>query len=160
MVDVIRDLDARHGLGEEHAHWLALRALAIQAHFLAALIPGSKVTDRPGFECGAVVLDVHAFAVADEKRTGCLQHCWKVTSDTIAARVALAAEADELVLLKSRDLPGSWTWEDAAVHGFVDPAFPAAIRAAGNNLVTCAVNLRNWQPAAHRPELVAQAGEP
>src|SRR5262249_34902973 len=35
--DVVRDLDQRHALGEERAHWLALHALALNAHFLAAL---------------------------------------------------------------------------------------------------------------------------
>src|SRR5207248_2464665 len=41
--DVVRDLDRRHGLGEETAHWLALHALAVNAHFLAALVPGGAV---------------------------------------------------------------------------------------------------------------------
>src|SRR5262249_50947889 len=39
--DVVRDLDRLHRLGEEAAHWLALRALSVNARFLAALLPGA-----------------------------------------------------------------------------------------------------------------------
>src|SRR5438876_877643 len=41
--NVIRTFDQLHHLGEERAHWLALRALAVNAHFLAELLPRSRV---------------------------------------------------------------------------------------------------------------------
>src|SRR2546430_770089 len=44
--DVVRDLDARHGLGQEKAHWLALRALTLNAHFLASLLPSACVVEN------------------------------------------------------------------------------------------------------------------
>jgi ELWxxDGT repeat protein len=37
--DLIRAFDRRYGLGEEAAHWLALRAMALNAWILAALLP-------------------------------------------------------------------------------------------------------------------------
>src|SRR6185312_432391 len=43
--ELVRTLDRTHGLGEESSHWLALRALAINAALLAALVPGSCVID-------------------------------------------------------------------------------------------------------------------
>src|SRR5262245_40258341 len=45
--NAIRTLDRTHALGEEASHWLALRALAINAALLAALVPGSCVIDGP-----------------------------------------------------------------------------------------------------------------
>jgi aspartokinase-like uncharacterized kinase len=39
--DIIRRLDQTHGLGEEAAHWVALRVLTVNAHLLAGLIGGS-----------------------------------------------------------------------------------------------------------------------
>src|SRR5947209_1436057 len=45
--DVIRQFDACHGLGEATAHELALRALTLNAHFLAALVPAAVVVDDP-----------------------------------------------------------------------------------------------------------------
>src|SRR5213595_1343108 len=74
--NVIRDLDHRHGLGEETAHWLALRALRLNAHFLAALVPASVVVgdwgpdETLGRDNRVAVLDAFAFASADEGRPG------------------------------------------------------------------------------------------
>src|SRR5579862_134578 len=45
--DVIRDFDAVHSLGEERSHWLALRALALNAVCLADLLPDAKVIAHP-----------------------------------------------------------------------------------------------------------------
>ena len=41
--DAVRELDRVHGLGDETAHWLAIRAMTLNAHFLAAL-----VAEHPG----------------------------------------------------------------------------------------------------------------
>src|SRR5438094_8286630 len=51
-VEGIRNFDRRHGLGEESAHWLALRALSVSAHFLAAVL-SSRKSFRP-----AVIADL------------------------------------------------------------------------------------------------------
>src|SRR5258708_1651031 len=40
--DAVRAYDHSHGLGEESAHWLALRALSLNAHLLAALLPDAQ----------------------------------------------------------------------------------------------------------------------
>ena len=45
--DVIRTLDRTHGLGDEAAHWLALRAMAVNAELLAALLPGAPAFPGP-----------------------------------------------------------------------------------------------------------------
>src|SRR5262249_46187382 len=44
--DAVRCLDLAHQLGEANAHWLALRALAVNAHFLSALL-GIEVISTP-----------------------------------------------------------------------------------------------------------------
>ena len=81
--DAVRNLDRRHGLGEEKAHWLALRAMTLNAHFLTELLPGARVLAtrfsemRPN--AGLFVLDAHAFAQAapadrEVGRRGLLPH--------------------------------------------------------------------------------------
>ena len=126
--DAIRTLDSVHRLGEEAAHWLALRALSVNAQFLARLLPEATVVPRPPRSTGATevfILDPFAFCQEDDRRMGALPHTWQVTSDSIAVRVATCAEAAELVLLKSVPpcLDGEW-------NGMVDDYFAEALRQA------------------------------
>ena len=136
--DFVRDLDRSHGLGEEPAHHLALRALDLTAHLLAALFPDLRPTDSVA-DLDAIwaqslipVLAPRRFLDEDEIHSpDPLPHHWDVTTDSIAARVAESLKADELVLLKSAPAPAGIDREQAAKLGLVDPAFPAASRRLG-----------------------------
>jgi hypothetical protein len=86
------------------------------------------------------IVDSLRFARADEPRPGHLPHRWEVTSDSLAARVAVVAQARQLVLLKSVTIPETMSWADAAGCGYVDPFFAEACRQAGGNLSVRAVN--------------------
>jgi aspartokinase-like uncharacterized kinase len=141
--DAIRQLDRWQRLGDEAAHWLALQALAVNARFLAALLPNCPVIDDPGQwpRTGrAAVLDAYRFALADERRAGRLPHTWDVTSDAIAARAAVVAGAGRLVLLKSVTVPSGADWAEAARQGWVDPALVAL----AGSLEVRVVNFREW----------------
>jgi aspartokinase-like uncharacterized kinase len=146
--DAVRDLDRRHGLGEERSHWLALRTLTVNAHFLAALLPAAVVTELS--DCAAVwerglvaVADPHPLAVADEGRSGQLPHTWDVSSDALAARAALLLGAGELVLLKSVGGPAASDWTEAARCGIVDRFFPRLLAASPATLRVRVVNFRS-----------------
>jgi len=145
-VEVIRDLDRCHGLGDETSHWLALRMLSVQAHCLAALLPNAVVVECLA-ACSAVwrqdqvaVLDAHAFARADDTSAGALPHSWAATSDSLAARVALVAGAQRLILLKSVTIPRDMGWTEAGRRGFVDDCFAEVLAHAG--LQVEAINFR------------------
>jgi 5-(aminomethyl)-3-furanmethanol phosphate kinase len=141
--DVVRAWDRAQGLGEERAHWLALQALTLNAHFLAGLL-ATRVIEGLGDVDGParlIVLDPGAFARADEGRLGALPHTWDVTSDSIAARVALVFGAARLCLLKSVSLPPDISWAEAARRGLVDKHFPNVLGAAA--LDVNFVNLRD-----------------
>jgi aspartokinase-like uncharacterized kinase len=143
--DAVRELDRRQGLGETRAHWLALFALALNARFLAHILPGGMVATeevgcRVAWRGGQVpVLDAYAFAQSDEGRPGCLPHSWHVTSDSIAARAAVRFQARQLILLKSATLPAGTDWTEAGRCGFVDRYFATAL---GGGLEVRAVNFR------------------
>lgn len=149
--DVIRHLDRRHRLGEETSHWLALRALTVNAHFLAALLPPACVAGtidalRATWENNLLsVLDVHEFAREDEERPDRLPHSWAVTSDALAARVAIVLRARHLVLLKSTTIAAGMDWKEAGRRGLVDAMFAEVLRDAPADLRVHAVNLRTWQ---------------
>jgi aspartokinase-like uncharacterized kinase len=146
--DVVRGFDRDHGLGEETAHWLALRSLGLNAHFLQALLPSaavSRLEDCPRrWQDGMLpVLDGYAFARADEARSGHLPHTWAVTSDSLAVRVADMAGARRLVLLKSVTVTGDLDWAQAARLGLVDGYFTEALARRATAFEVSAVNLRD-----------------
>jgi aspartokinase-like uncharacterized kinase len=149
--DVVRGLDRRHGLGEEAAHWLALRALTLNAYLLAQLLKkqrpvvSGEVAAWPALWRGGnlLILDAYAFAQADERRPGRLPACWEVTSDSVAARVAVVARARRLMLLKSVTIPADMAWDEAGRQGFVDSFFAAIVAQADLNVA--AVNFRASQ---------------
>jgi aspartokinase-like uncharacterized kinase len=114
--DLIRQAQAVHGLADEKAHWLAVRAMSLTAHLLGGLLDLPVVTE-PG--AGHAVLDVHPFLMTDDR----LGQTWDVTSDSIAARVA-QVHGGRLTLFKSVDLPEGMSWAQAAEAGLVDPMFP------------------------------------
>ncbi len=138
--DVIRDLDRRHRLGAEHAHWLALRALTMNAEFLQVLLPGWPLALWPDVPARAI-LEPYAFASADESAPGHLPHTWEVTSDSLAVRAAYVLGATDVLLLKSTAPEAQGTWEDASRLGLVDAFFPVALRQAPG-LKVHLVNLR------------------
>jgi len=137
VVDVVRELDRVHGLGQKSSHWLALRALTLNAYFLQTLLPEYAVTCGPDVPNKAII-EPYAFALADDK----MPHTWDVTSDSLAARAACILGAQELILLKSTDVTAEWTWQEAAQKGIVDPFF-SKVLPQSPGLKASVVNLRS-----------------
>jgi aspartokinase-like uncharacterized kinase len=147
--DLVRTWDRQFALGEQRAHWLALRALALNAHLLASVIPAARVIEHLDNDSGpngsvlCDILDMHAWAGRDERNNDDhLPHTWAVTSDSLAAHVAIRAQADRLILLKSVAIPENMDWRHAAQQGLVDQFFPDVIRRAPASLKVNAINFR------------------
>ena len=145
--DLIREQDRIHHLGDERSHWLALRALSLNAHLMGQLLGGIQVVEginasRSAWRRGGVtILDLYRFSRGDESRRDHLPHSWDVTSDSLSARIATVAEANKLVLLKSATPPAG-DWAAAAKAGYVDSYFPTAVAKA--DFAIEAINLREW----------------
>ena len=102
FADAVRDLDRRLSLTADAAHWMAVLAMDQYAHVLAGLIDDSvRVHDHD--EIAAVVQTGHIAVLAPYRwlyRADPLPHSWDVTSDSIAAWIAIALRAPHLLLLK------------------------------------------------------------
>lgn len=146
-VDAIRAWDRTYQLGEERAHWLALTVLALNAHVLARIVPHGQVVPSiaAAFAClgqdHVPIMDLHRFASDDEACVDHLPHTWAVTSDALAARVAITARAQRLILLKSIAVPEAPDWHRASQNGKVDPVFPELV--ANAEFEVHAIDVRN-----------------
>ena len=124
LVGVFRRLCQRVPVDETVAHWICIDLMSITAR-LASEILGLPLTanyeNLTVGDQGILVFDAAAWL-----RTRQIGPCsWDVTSDSIAAFVATALRADELVLLKST-LPAAANV--LLEPGFVDNYFSTAIR--------------------------------
>lgn len=129
--DVVRRWQPVHGITDEQAHWLALRAMSLNELLLSQLLAGSAVArtrdeiDNPRLSPQLTILNAESFLRHEERNASKpLPHDWSVTSDSIAAWAASRLDAEQLVLLKSCDLPLGISLRQAAERGLVDEVFP------------------------------------
>jgi aspartokinase-like uncharacterized kinase len=131
IADAVRLWDRVHGLGDSAAHDLAMQSMSFNAQLAAAILSSARVVttraeahDAWAQECVAV-LAAAEFVEAEERSSGdLLPTSWDVTSDSVAAYIALHWPADALVLLKSVPLPAECDARSAAHDRCVDAYFP------------------------------------
>jgi aspartokinase-like uncharacterized kinase len=98
----VRAFDRAYGLSADASHWMALLAMDQYAHVLAERIEGASLVEEPGAVAGAVSpTGVAVLAPSRWMRAAdVLPHTWGATSDSVAAFVAGALDAERLVLVK------------------------------------------------------------
>ena len=107
--DVVRQWDQTHQLGAERSHWLAIDSLSLTARLLAELLGEVRVVScredaEACWDDGRwPVLEPRAFLEFFEAQHGPeLPRSWTVTSDSIAAWLAIHWPVQRLVLAKSK----------------------------------------------------------
>lgn len=131
LVDALRAIDRAQQLATTHSHALAIDAMSVTARLAATLLELPCIDRRSGLAdlAGATaILDVRLFILEEEPELEGepIPSSWQVTSDSIAARLADALRATELVLLKSTLPPPGATLEEASDAEYVDAYFPHA----------------------------------
>jgi aspartokinase-like uncharacterized kinase len=128
VADCVRRADRIHRLDSRAAHHLAIEAMALNSRLLVQLVPGAGLAASLE-ECRRmlhggqtpIVDPVAALARIGPAAEG--PASWEVTSDSIAAQLAVAWGFAEVVLLKSQPPPAA-TWGELACLGYVDAWFP------------------------------------
>jgi 5-(aminomethyl)-3-furanmethanol phosphate kinase len=102
FADAVRAFERDHGISADASHWMAMLAMDQYAEVLAERIAGAVLVDEAGAVADAV--DPHGVAVLAPYRwmraADVLPHTWDATSDSVAAFVAGALDAERLVLVK------------------------------------------------------------
>jgi aspartokinase-like uncharacterized kinase len=132
FADVVRSEQRRLGLSDAVAHTMALHAMA-QA--------GLALIDRApaGHRLVALHDPAHMQAILAQgfvpvwnpipfaRRAEHLGTDWRVTSDSLAAWLAITLGCRSVVLVKSCGIPEDATADDLSKAGIVDDAFPAIV---------------------------------
>ena len=123
FADQVRRFAEAAPLSEDAAHWMALLSMDQYAHVLAERIP-APLLEEPGAiaaavgRAGVAVLAPYRWMRAADV----LPHSWHATSDSVAAFVAGALDAEGLILVKPVD--------EAPGRTLTDPCFES-VRPAG-----------------------------
>ncbi len=139
LADVIRTADAQFKLDEVQCHWWCIQLMEVTARLLEQLLPRARLAEsfdelsdslREQQRDSHTVFAVEHFLRNEEPALPGrpLPHNWSVTSDSIAARIAEAIGARELVLLKSTVPEHNASRNEASARGLVDDDFPMAAR--------------------------------
>ena len=132
--DLVRDWDQQFLLGEETAHWMCVASMNVTATLLQQRLHGVSLIDEwqalgewiaSGKPHATTVFSVESFlkTIEEDLPGDPLPRSWAVSSDSIAARVAEAVEAEELILGKSTSVSSTSDWQQLSVEGFVDRYF-------------------------------------
>ena len=120
FADALRILQPRLGLTDVATHWLAIRGMSLSAQHVQTVLEAAghswPLVDRIDDRETRRVLLLDAETMLRHATDDRLPENWSVTSDSIAAWVAIRRQAAELVLLKSR--------LGDPVPPFVDEHFP------------------------------------
>ena len=139
-VDALRKQDQTLGLSNDAAHWASIKAMDDNTATLARRLSNWQITNEPKdvlqladkqtnnlgspqLSTKNWLLQTHRWIKSTNNRPGShqqLPRSWDVTSDSIAAWVAIQLRASQLILLKSCLVPTA-TIPKLARLGIVDP---------------------------------------
>jgi 5-(aminomethyl)-3-furanmethanol phosphate kinase len=121
FAELVRFMEQSFTLGDDLAHWLAIRAMDSHAELLQSRLPDAVLVESRTELATAFANDAIPILAPTRwlRLADPLPHSWDVTSDSIAAWIASELSTTRLVLVKA--LEGQPT-------ALVDPYFARALR--------------------------------
>ena len=128
LVDQVRRWHRKNPLGEVAAHWMCVDLMTVTAHMLHDRLPEIPLVEDDRMLCqrvgerGCTIFGPAPWLRHSEPRLQGIRLAtnWEVTSDAIAARLAIVLAAEELVLMKSAIPTGCVEIKGLAESGYVD----------------------------------------
>ena len=127
FADTVREFERGVRVSADAAHWMALLAMDQYAYVLAERISGAELVEDSGGIAAALAAGRPAVLAPFRwlRNADVLPHGWEATSDSVAAFVAGALDAERLVLVKPVDVMAEPV--DRAFAGVVPAGLPVAI---------------------------------
>jgi len=157
LVEQVRKWHKLQPLSDEAAHWMCVDLMTVTAHMLHNWLPEIPLIEDDRLLCqrvgerGCTIFGpVNWLRHSEPKLPGMkLPANWNVTSDSIAARLAIVMQAERLVLLKSSLPSPEADLRQLAEKGYVDaqlaqlgPELPATELVDFRNFPHRTTNLR------------------
>lgn len=166
-VDLVRSWDQIHSLEPAVSHWLAIDALSLNARYLASILPESclVVSEVAVTTSRVSVVDVATvFRELEFSNTPLPPVGWHVTSDSLAAWLAVHWRVDEFVLVKSTNPPG-FIGTDSSQPGEIESPVDDWLGTLSDelppvrwcNLRADELTLSSYEPSAEGPTLYRRA---
>ena len=133
FADAVRTAQASMGYDDRAAHAMALMAMAQFGRALQSLNPALRLAaSRSAIKRALKDGEVPVWSPEPMARAAPLPETWDLTSDSLAAWLAGALGAGQLVLVKHRrfEAPAVGA-HDLAARGVVDPLFPLYLKDSG-----------------------------
>jgi aspartokinase-like uncharacterized kinase len=129
FADQVRRVQTQWQFNDLIAHEMAILAMQQTALLLKSIKPSFLLANRVSTIDNSAPVVIWSPDIA-ELNGAMVEASWDITSDSLAAWLATQLNADELILVKSAEIPPSLTLQQMQTQGLVDNAFSRCIKNA------------------------------
>jgi len=133
FADQVRLAQKQWQFNDEIAHEMAILAMQQMALLFKSIKPGFLISNTDSIKANNKVV-IWSPDIQQLNQDG-IAASWDITSDSLAAWLANQIQADELILVKSAEVPENMTIHQMQKQGLVDKAFEKLTQNSSYNIV-------------------------